>query len=235
MSRESILQQPVQKKTSAALAAALYATFGASAAHSAPVIVDIADVTLGTYALDIDNDGTDEFFFARVGGLFDHETNVDTFGNAVVGYSCPGDLRCAGTAKPDGPYAASLSGNTTIDASQAFISGSPTILSGKKVLPYGEFFDPGTHYLGLSFDLGAGTQYGWAEIVSRIDAVPVREGGNDELVLDQTLTITRYGYDDVVGAPITTPAAPVPEPATLALLIAGAAGVLAMRRRQRQA
>ena len=68
-------------------------------------------------------------------------------------------------------------------------------------------------YLGVSFDLGGGTQYGWIGVVRT---------GTD-------LDPFAWGYETKPGVPI---AAGVPEPTTLALF-AIAAGSLFIRRRRR--
>ena len=76
-------------------------------------------------------------------------------------------------------------------------------------LPEGE-----STYLGVSFDFGSGTQYGWIGVV--------RTGGEVDAFA--------WGYETEPGIPI---AAGVPEPGTLSLLAIGSAAL--MRRRKRRA
>ena len=213
---EMTRETPPQRRSNAtggALALALCATFSSGAAQAVPVIVDIPDVLLGSYALDFNGDSVAEYTFGRTDTGPSYLNSVNTFGNWVVGYTVG-----ASDPKP-GTYASALAGGETIDGSRAFVSGADVILSGKGVLPYGEFND-GLAYLGLRFLLDGATHYGWVEIIGQ---------GNGDV------TLTRYGWDNEARVAVVTPPAQVPEPGTLALLIAGAAGVLAMRRRQREA
>ena len=75
--------------------------------------------------------------------------------------------------------------------------------------------DGDSHFVGFSFELESDgtTVYGWAEI-ERLDSANGRLLG--------------WAYDDS-GAPIT-----VPEPAGLALLALGAAGVSALRKKRQK-
>ena len=77
---------------------------------------------------------------------------------------------------------------------------------------YGPRFQSGTNYIGFKFhNASAGAlNYGWAEVnIGSLDVV-------------------QWAYENT-GAPIMVGA--VPEPSALALLAAGAAGLLAYRRR----
>ena len=71
---------------------------------------------------------------------------------------------------------------------------------------------PDNHYLGVRFDIGGQTHYGWACMSS---------GYNESVI------VHGYAYESEPGQPIATP-----EPATLSLMILGF-GVLAIRRRKR--
>lgn len=79
-----------------------------------------------------------------------------------------------------------------------------------------QFLNAGISYLGFSFDLGGGTQYGWAEL--DMEGAP----GNRAL-------FTRYAYG-MVGESVTV--GQVPAPGSIAALALGAAGIGGFRRRR---
>lgn len=198
----------------AGVAGAVAVAMGAAlpgAAEAGVVVMDInPDVTLGGYSLDINGDTVPEFDF--VGGLFDNRVN--TFANSVVGYDVPGG------PKP-GSYAEALGAGEVIDGSRGYVMDDDVILSSKVLdyTPVGEFHDAGGAFIGLQFDLSGATHYGWMEVLAD----------------DGDITLRRYGYEDVANTAITTPQLlSVPEPSSLALLAAGAAGAPLLRRRRQQ-
>ena len=81
---------------------------------------------------------------------------------------------------------------------------------------YGSFLGQ-KGYVGLQFDPGDGTHYGWAEISAPDDATSV--------------TLYGYAYETWVDQEIN--AGQVPLPSSLLLLASGAAGLLAYRRMRR--
>jgi hypothetical protein len=93
-------------------------------------------------------------------------------------------------------------------------------------VPQGQF-TPETGYFGVRFDPAGGPnyKYGWVHV--------------DNVASDYTsYHVNGWAYEDVAGEPILAGqtsggAPPVPEASTLVLFAAGAAGILAWRRRRR--
>ena len=86
-------------------------------------------------------------------------------------------------------------------------------------IPYGTgggyFLGTTGKYIGIKFDDEGSTHYGWIQVDVTADASRV--------------TITGYGYNDTPDGPIN--AGQIPEPAGLGLLACGAAGLLALHRK----
>ena len=77
-------------------------------------------------------------------------------------------------------------------------------------------------FLGFSFDVGSGVQFGWAEIT--------RQPGDVN-----PFTIERFAFGDADEAVSVGQTTAVPEPSSLGLLALGAVGVLSTRRRKKTA
>jgi hypothetical protein len=126
--------------------------------------------------------------------------------NAIVGFSF--DL---------GPKAIPKSGSQFVGPT------SPFSHSAKVTGPYG-FFAPGsTGYLGLRFDIGSDTHYGWANITVNPDS---------------TVALNTLGYESDAGVSAHVPLSPAAVPeggSSLALLALGAAGIAGFRALQRKA
>ena len=206
-----VLRAPV---TGSALTVAVCAAFGTGPAEANVIIIPV-NTLLGTVNLDINGDTIPEYTFQRNGTPLGFENDLNTYGNSVVGVVNPA------FPKP-GTYASLLQSGELIDGSLGYVSGPNVILSGLDqffVGPYGEFFG-NSGFAGLSFHLPgeSGVHFGWVEI---------HDPPGD-------LTVVRVGYESEQNTGIVTPSL-VPEPGTLALLAAGATGVLAMRRRKQTA
>lgn len=78
----------------------------------------------------------------------------------------------------------------------------------------------GPGFLGLQITLGGQLHYGWAQAALNADSSA-----------PNTFTLFDYAYESDANTPIQAGAKPVPEPSTIALLAAGATGVVALRRR----
>ncbi len=145
------------------------------------------------------------------------------------------DVRRAGPTGEGPQYGFSPSGSTRmlfpVDAGEDIPTAAADGFTSSARLfhedpPSGDppsFFVEGVEaYLGVTFDLGAGFQYGWIGVVPEW----ITSEGVDVLALDTFA----WGYETEPGVPIL---AGIPEPGTLAALACGAAALLAGRRRAR--
>ena len=103
-----------------------------------------------------------------------------------------------------------------IDASTTY--GGPAFFSMAygTINPSAEFNNADGAFLGLEFPINATSHFGWIRVT--IDNAT------------GTFVINDWAYNDVPGVGINAGA--IPEPSTLGLLAAGAAGVASMRRRR---
>ena len=170
------------------------------------------------------------------GLLFNMVTGSTTVAAAISSNSTPGSIRLIGYYSPAYPYAyiytpafstlgafvggvnlAFLGSGVIIDGNQTFGYGQTNAAYGHYGYFYNNWPDGGRGFVGIQFDLGGATHFGWAEITRS--------------TTDNTATLHSFGYNNTPGDPAITG---VPEPSALMLLAAGATG-LAMWRRRRKA
>jgi hypothetical protein len=114
-------------------------------------------------------------------------------------------------------YALRLSAGNTIGSGQTFITGDVYLNDNGS----GQWPSGSRGFLGLRLTLNANNYYGWADVtLNNVDESAPGE-----------FTLHSYAFDTVAGQAIT--AGQVPEPGTIALLVTGAAGIAALRRRKK--
>jgi hypothetical protein len=87
--------------------------------------------------------------------------------------------------------------------------------------PWGGVANGSSHYLGVKFLMSGEQHLGWAEIT-------MNKG-------EPSFTIERYAYNGTAREGIFAGGEGIPEPSSISLFAAGAAGILALRRRRRAA
>jgi len=200
-----------------AVAVAVCAAFTTTSAGATEVILPIDVLLTNGYNLDFNGDSTAEFQFTRFLGT------PPSFENSIAPLQSSGGIIATSESTPkSGTYATLLGSGEVIDGSRSYMTNTSAFLSGFTTdvpggAPFGHFFDQ-SGFVGLTFQLSGATHYGWVKIHDN----------------DGNLTLVRAGYETDPRGAITTPSL-VPEPGSLALLAAGAAGVLALRRRKKAA
>lgn len=193
---------------SAAASAAALAATTADAQISYSGVQDISIAQFNSQPLNIDGDAYNDIL------LKNYVFGGGNYQGATVNYS-PGQLVGFTTSLT---YATALAAGDPIDASTV----GPSFFGG---LAYGaanpdaQFNNATDAYLGLSFPSGGDTFYGWIRVT--IDNAA------------GTFVVNDWAYNTVAGEGILAGA--TPEPGTLGLLAAGAAGLAAVRRRKEAA
>ncbi len=189
-------------------------------ANAAPLTWDIPDITVG----------------AEPGRLFNVITGATAVPVASSGNSVTGSFRIASylDAAPyiAGPASSTLAGfvgpggfvnGVNIDASNlnasSFVSVGKNFAANIAWLSYGNYayltanFTNNRGFVGLRFDIGGQLHYGWAEVT--------------HLGTGNGITLHAFGSNSAPGV-----ASHVPEPTSIMLLAAGAAGLASWRRRR---
>lgn len=112
-------------------------------------------------------------------------------------------------------YVSALAAGAVIDSSTANIAGGSMAYGASN--PNAQFNNVTDAYVGLGFPAGANFYYGWVRV--------------DVNNAAKTLLIKDWAYETQSNVGISAGA--VPEPGALGLLAAGAAGVVALRRRRK--
>ena len=197
-------------------------TAGVAAAQGIPgfSFVDATNVTLGnlrppatigTIGWDVDGTGGDDFQLTK---FSTYQARLTAVGGqwiyGTVSTSFRGMLNKAAGA----PVSGNLAPNESFFAGPAIVT-----FSGDKQFFF--FTANVSGQFGFRFTNASDTHYGWASLL--IDETPIGQG----------YKITEAYYNTTPGAAINVGAVPVPEPACMALLALGAAGVVAWRARRK--
>ena len=201
-------------------------SFGVLGSHT-ELDADITTVTVNTLLEDSTVDGYLQLFgpytFGASGASFAFQQGFNETGAGVgqLTITGAGNLQIAGVASGGYNYPSNLAYGANV-STQAFniLPGNRGDMAWGSGYSQSQFTAPGTGFVGFQFDLGGGTQFGYAEVV--VNGVP-----------DNRATFVQYSFGDV-GEAITVGqvAAAVPEPGALGILALGAVGVGAWRRRR---
>ncbi len=181
----------------------------------------------GSFNIDFDGDTNDDISFSVFASTFTFFTNY-------TGVSNSANVNGIGSNKimATGSAALSLSFSDPINSVLLGSYGAPSASLGRFLYShigtnfYGNFLG-NRGFLGVGFDISSSTHYGWVDLMLSTDA--------------SEITIYAWGYETDPGTGIPAGVGsegsggePVPEPATLATLAMGAAGLYALRRNRKR-
>jgi hypothetical protein len=179
------------------------------------------------YALDLNHDGiTDVTFVNSYGCNQDYCFDVLN-GNAAAGNGVEGKRGFLSI-----PFAYALKRGAPIGPGQPF---SGQLMASTNVGTLGQWVNIDNGYLGLKFTIKGKIHYGWARLTSHLTSGVIKAvltGYAYETIANKSIKAGQIkGVDDssvdTTNASLTAPA---PDPATLALLAAGAPGLSVWRR-----
>ena len=168
--------------------------------------------------------GSDDFHLqSKTTSMSGGKAGISTYGGAAVMYQ----TRFTPMTMSPKAYSLKLNAGTTIGASGSFTQFY-SYLQDTYTGPFHSGFNQGDWspgdrgFLGLRLTVGADTFFGWADVSLNTLTSP-----------GTVFTLHGYAYEDVAGMSIAAGAGAIPEPSTIALLVAGAAGILALKRRKK--
>ncbi len=188
------------------------------------------------FHVDFDSDGAAEFTASGVLARFSQTCTPSVGTNCWSGWTKAQEIRgrtgntvlaaqdgLARALSPGTLVHTASTGESFLRIAYATFYASPDATAGCSVAApctevFGEFLQVQRAFLGLNFDLVDGRHAGWAEVSVA--------AGNGEL----SAIVYGYAYEEAPGRAISAGA--VPEPPSLLLLAAGAAGLAALRRKR---
>jgi hypothetical protein len=171
--------------------------------------------------LDVDGDTHPDFLFSAWDVLVDAEDGIYTRGTLIE----PFGSNAIVTSVKESAFASALNSGDFIGPTSDLASSKQKLLKnvGNDFANINLGFWPNdltqTRVVGLQFDIGGSTHYGWAEVGVQL--------GSANLIVGQV------AYENIADTPIAVSG--VPEPSSMALMLAGAAGVAALKRRRARA
>ncbi len=192
-----------------------------------------ADTTATIYGYDVNSDGSQDFRF-----LVRNQASDATRNYAIVVAGANGSqikpINVVGVTSSGFVYPSRLAANALIGAAGPFVTlsltASGSFLQGG-TFAFGNGFTnskwktagSNSGYFGFSFTAADGLHYGFAQM----SVAPQGSGTNS-----RAITLSGIAYESTPNTAITTFAAPVPEPSSIALVALGGLGIAAYRRRR---
>ena len=205
-----------ESKLAGYCAAAGATLFMASAANAGVVFTNVADDVISTgntYSIDFDGGGTDDITFPSSGwsSKFAQVTS-----GSVLGSSSGNDNALALSKG----YVISSGRTNWMTGADFWSSGYyyNSTYGTTSYYSYGNWAGASNKYLGVQFNIGANTHYGWVELSAN--------------AAKTQFTVHGYAYETTPDGAIAAGA--VPEPGSLALFALGAAGLAAWRIRRKK-
>ncbi len=204
-----------KKRVAYTLAAGAVAGSVASSADAAVIYSGVQNINIAhqsSYRLDLDQDGaTDVELYNDV--VFGGGANFQSL--AVFYY--PGKAVGFTDAQSFYNYTSALNAGVIIDSAAASTGDAYQTLA-RASYPNTEFDNSSNAFIGLEFPISGSLHYGWVRV--SLD------------VIAGTFVVHDWAYESDPGVGIEAGATGVPEPGTLGMLAAGAAGLASLRRRK---